>query len=76
MGQKGKSDSKARKGAPSQKHNPGRERYWREGRLEKRRVKNLVRCCGMRPAQARELWRRTRKHVKRFGESGKLPMAA
>ena len=40
---------------------PARERYWRERRLEAKKVRALIRCCGMSEADARALWRMERQ---------------
>jgi hypothetical protein len=59
------------KGAPPRKNKGGnlgrerarevRSRYWRSGRLQRRKVRNLVRCCGMTWDAATALWEATRK---------------
>lgn len=46
---------------------PARQRYWLSGRLRKRKVARLVRCCGMTPQAAEALWITTRRRVKRGG---------
>lgn len=40
---------------------PSRERYWRNGILEKRKVKNLMKYNGMTRQQAGIYWRENRK---------------
>ena len=54
-----------KKGKKHRKHNRGgrnsvRSRYWNSRRLEKRKVRNLVRCCGMDPIIALVHWREIR----------------
>lgn len=39
---------------------PARERYWRSGRLEDKKVRALVKHCGMSERDARALWRAER----------------
>lgn len=39
---------------------PARQRYWASGRLEKKKIRNLVRYCGMTEAQAYVHWHATR----------------
>lgn len=58
--------NKAAKGAPKSKR-PGanngaaRQRYWAERRLEKRKIRNLVRHNGLTETQAYLHWHATRK---------------
>lgn len=57
--------SKAPKGAPRRKRQggnkkPSRDAYWSEGRLAKRKIRNLVRYCRMDPTLAKVTWNRTR----------------
>jgi hypothetical protein len=59
------------RGAPPRKNKGGnngrkgtrdtRNRYWHSGKLMKRKVRNLVRCCGMTHEAAVALWTATRK---------------
>lgn len=52
-------------GKKSKDTRPARDRYWAENRLGKRKVANLVRCCGMSEKEAEEHWRRSRiKRIK------------
>jgi hypothetical protein len=53
------------KGAPPSKwrganDSPSRDAYWRSKRLQARKVRNLVRHCGMSEAQALAYWLRVR----------------
>jgi len=52
----GKKGRKLNRGA----RNNVRNRYWATRRLEKRKVRNLVRCCGMSAAKALVYWRGVR----------------
>jgi len=54
------------KGAPPSKQSgandtPARRRYWGEGRLEKRKIRNLMVHCGMSYAVASTHWHANRK---------------
>lgn len=56
---------KKQSGKGGRKHNRGsrndvRNRYWNSKRLEKRKVRNLVRCNGMNPVLARQYWLKVR----------------
>ncbi|KKM78026.1 hypothetical protein LCGC14_1364170 [marine sediment metagenome] len=47
---------------------PARARYWNTKQLEKHKVRNLVRCCGMDKAKATVYWRSVRKRrIKTIG---------
>lgn len=46
---------------------PARERYWRSGRLEERKVRALMRHNGLTRAQARALWLASRTTRRKFG---------
>jgi hypothetical protein len=39
---------------------PARARYWATRRLETRKVRNLVKCCGMTLEAAKKKWAATR----------------
>ena len=59
------SGTSRKKGKKHRKHNRGgrnsvRSRYWNSRRLEKRKVRNLVRCCGMNEVLALTHWRNVR----------------
>lgn len=43
---------------------PARARYWNSGRLALHKVRNMVKCSGMDPLEALELWESTRKRNK------------
>ena len=53
--QKGKRKKKAGRNV-----GPARDRYWNENRLEKHKVRNLMRCSGMTRAEATKYWREAR----------------
>lgn len=42
-----------------QKRSLAFQRYWSSGRLKRRKIRNLVRCCGLTPEAARRLWEGT-----------------
>lgn len=44
---------------------PARERYWREGHLERNKVRNLMKHNGMKHQEAREYWRKARQGRRR-----------
>jgi hypothetical protein len=62
-GEKAKGSKKNRKHGRGAR-NGVRIRYWSSNRLMKRKVKNLMRCCGMTRAEAEAHWREVR--VKRI----------
>lgn len=39
-----------------QKRSLAFQRYWASGRLARRKIRNLMRCCGLSEAAARHLW--------------------
>lgn len=65
--------SKAPKGAPRRKRRGGnmgitkghnsRPRYWASNRLRQRKVRNLMRHCGMTRAEAEKRWDATRTRL-------------
>jgi len=55
-----KPKSRRRKKVAGRNAGPARERYWREGRLEEKKVRKLVKHCGMDEKNARALWRQQR----------------
>lgn len=40
---------------------PARARYWAKRTLEERKIRNLMRCCGMSRQSAYNYWHKTRK---------------
>ena len=40
---------------------PARARYWNSGKLAERKIRNLVRCCKVKPEEAKFLWLKVRK---------------
>lgn len=61
-----KGKSKAPKGAPRRKRSggndkPSRRNYWNSGKLRTRKIRNLMRCCGMTRAQAEARWNRSKR---------------
>jgi hypothetical protein len=40
---------------------PARLRYWMSGRLEERKIRNLMKYCGMSKQSAYKFWHNTRK---------------
>lgn len=64
----------AKKGVSGNKHKykgrnvgPARERYWSTHRLRDRKVKRLMRCCGLTRAKALALWESQRTRRMRGG---------
>ena len=49
------------------KKTPARARYWGTNQLEKNKIKNMVKHCGMTEAKARREWRNNRKTRTRVG---------
>jgi hypothetical protein len=39
-----------------QKRHPAFIRYWASGRLKRRKIRNLIRCCGLTEHEALLLW--------------------
>jgi hypothetical protein len=62
--------NKAPKGAPRSKrpganNGPARQRYWSGNRLEKNKVRNIMKDTGLTYAEASQLWHRARQGRKK-----------
>ena len=61
MASKQRSGGKAKKKYAGRNVGPARNRYWGDRRLQRHKVRNLVRCCGMSEKDALNYWLEVRQ---------------